>query len=575
MRADLQSQQALKFLGVNLRAERADLADEECAKAINADFNSRLGSILCRPGKSKLFTSPLSDLNIRTIAKINNYRYQVAGTSLYRAQAKILAGTLSSTKKTSIVPFRPLNDDSTWAFIADRALMRKDDGTNTYQWGITAPTATPSVGTTGTGLTGSYQVKFTYARIVGSSVAHESNPSPASAVQALANQNLSVSGLTASSDAQVTHIRLYRTLASGTVYLFDQNIVNGTTTATSSQADSALGVAVETDNDPPPECNWGCIFNETMFLLGDPDFPHYLYFSKRLRPESVTEFIEIGNADDPLTVAVAISGVLGVWTRKTKYRVVGNSTSSYAPIEHLSRRGTPSPFACVATEYGIVFPSKDGIFSTNLMAGDNQIADDILPLFYGEAINDLDPIAWDYANNFCAVAYKDRYYFAYASGDNTENDKIAVYSHDTKHWYFYDLPASSFCVEEDLDKLTYGSTDGLVYVLEDADATGDDGSNISMEVQTKDYFGATPHIRKLFLFYRVDAYVPSGTLTAAFFVDGTLKRTATITGDRTKTLLRVPEECLGFQWRIKFAYTGTGRAAIYGAAALWAPLGVA
>lgn len=574
-RADLQKQEVTKFLGVNLRQDRLDLADEEVAKAINADFNTTVGSILVRRGSSKQFTTPLADTTIRYLAKVNGYRYQIAGRSVYRAQAKIINALMSSTLKSTIVPYRPFNDPSTWAFIADGAVMKKDDGTNTYKWGIDTPTATPGVGTTGTGLTGSFGVKYTFARVNGTALCHESSPSPASASQTLANQSLAVTGLTASTDAQVTHIRLYRTLSGGTIYLFDQQIANGTTTATSSQADNLLGVAVQTDNDPPENCSWANIFNETVFLLGDTDNPHFLYFSKRLRPESVTEHIEIGNADDPLVAAVSISGVMGVWTRKTKYRVTGSSSSSYTAFEHLSRRGTPSPYACVTTEYGIVFPAKDGVFTTNLMAPDKQIADSIQGIFMGETINGLDPINWDVASTFTGAAYKDRYYFSYASGDNTQPDKVAVYSHDTTKWYFFNRPYSAMLVEEDIDSFTAGSTDGLVYVIEDGNAEGDAGTDISMDVETKDYSGPTPHGRKLFLFARIDTYIPSGTLTAGLYVDGTLKYTHTLTGNRTKRLLRFPEQSLGYQWRIKFSYTGTARAAIYGVAAAWVPLSVA
>jgi hypothetical protein len=575
MRNDLQKQEVSKFLGVNLRSDRLDLADEECAKAINADFNTTVGTILVRRGSTKQFNTPLADLAIRFLAKVNSFRYQVAGRSVYRDQAKIINALLSATLKSSVIPYRPFNDPETWAFIADGSIMKKDNGTSTYKWGIDPPTATPGVTTTGTGLTGSYSVKFTYARVNAGALCHESNPSPASATQALVNQNLSVTGLTASTDAQVTHIRLYRNVSGGTVYLFDQQIANGTTTATSSQADSALGVAVDTDNDVPPNCSWATIFNETVFLLGETANPHHLNFSRRLRPESVFDYIEIGNADDPLVAAVQVAGVMGVWTRKTKYRVTGSSASSYTANEHLSRRGTPSPYACIPTEYGIVFPAKDGVFATNLMAADKQIADAIQPIFQGETVNGLSPINWDAASTFCGEAYKDRYYFSYASGSNTAPDKVAVYSHDTTKWYFFDRSYGAMLVEEDIDDLVAGGADGLVYIIEDADATGDAGTDISMDVETKSYTGPTPHGRKLFLFARVDAYIPSGTLTAALYVDGTLKYTHTLTGNRTKNLLRFPQESMGFDWKVTFAYTGTGRAAIYGVAAAWAPLAAA
>ena len=572
MRTDLNNQEFTNFLGVNLRQERTDIADNEVAKAVNADFNGFIGSMFLRYGRTKQFDSPLNDAVIRRIAKINGYRYAVAGQSLYRDQIRIVNGLASSNLNSTIIPFRPLADSTIWAFIADQAGMLKDNGTALRNWGIAAPVNPPILANSGTGLTGTYQFVYTYARMSGTAIAHESNSSPSASIT-LANEQVDISSLTASADPQVNKIRIYRTVASGVNFLHEHNVDNGTTTTTSDSLDSALGSEVDSLNDPPPNCSRAAEFQETVFLCGDENNPHYLYFSKRWRPEAVTEFIECGNADYALTALVPVAGALGAFKRITKYRVTGNATTGYIPTEHASRRGTTSPDACVPTEFGIVFPAKDGIFATNLLSQDTQIADLILPLFYGETVNGMAPINWDQASKFAAISYKDRYYFSYASGTNTNPDKVAVYSNTTKKWYFYDHAIRSFFIEEDNDRITGGSTDGFVYILENGSSDG--GANISLDVQTKDYFGALPNTRKLFMGYKVDAYVPSGTFTAKFYADGTLKRSVAITGDRTKLLLRLPEGCMGFQWRVAFTYSGTGRPAIYGVSALWLPIGSA
>ena len=79
-------QQILGFKGVNLRKDRLSLADDEVARAINADFHGQLGAIVLRKGRSKQFTSALA-ATIRRLAKINGCRYQVAAGVLYRGQA--------------------------------------------------------------------------------------------------------------------------------------------------------------------------------------------------------------------------------------------------------------------------------------------------------------------------------------------------------------------------------------------------------------------------------------------------------------------------------------------------------
>ena len=71
----------------------------------------------------------------------------------------------------------------------------------------------------------------------------------------------------------------------------------------------------------------------------------------------------------------------------------------------------------------------------------------------------------------------------------------------------------------------------------------------------------------------MDADVPSGeTLSVGLVVDGTLRRTASVTGARTKLLLPFPEASMGYTWRLTFTYTGKGRPRVYGRQCLWEAL---
>src|SRR5262245_13033624 len=116
----LKGQAASRFLGVNLRQDRVSLADEEVAKAINADLHTRPGVIVLRLGRTLLDTNQtvLSDLFIRRLARINGCRYQVAGQSLYADFTRVINGTLSSNRITTMMPFRPFADTTIWNFVA-------------------------------------------------------------------------------------------------------------------------------------------------------------------------------------------------------------------------------------------------------------------------------------------------------------------------------------------------------------------------------------------------------------------------------------------------------------------------
>lgn len=570
-----QLQELRGFLGVNLSKDRLSLADEEMAKAINADFHTQPGTLVLRPGRAAQFATALGEPVIRKLARLNAINYRVAGPRLYRETTEI-STALSGRHPVDFEAFRPLNDTTLWVFVANPAVMRKDDGVTLRTWGIAAPTTTP-VAVAGTGtLTGTFRARYSYIRKVGTGLAHESNPSPASAAVVLAAQGLDIP-VVASSDAQVTQIRVYRTAAGGTAYLFDQDVANTTATITSTQADTALGAAVETNNDAPPFLSRIAEFQSTIFGVGDLSNEHYLWYSKRFRPESwpLLNFLEIGNPDDPLQEISPLAGLLGVFSRRTKYRVTGNDTSGFTAFEALSKRGLPGcPDAAVTTEQGVVFLARDGVFLTNFIAQDDELSEKIAPLFYGEERNGLQPINWDVIHTSHIAAWKSRLYVSLPLGNTTVPTHLAVYSRTTRQWYLYNHPARSLLVEEDRDQLVAGFTDGITYVLESGQTDG--GTAISLDAETGDSAGQQPGLRKLFLWAKVDADVPSGeTLSVGMFVDGTLRRTASVAGSRTKVLLPFPEASMGYAYRLSFTYTGKGRPRVYGRSCLWEPLAAA
>lgn len=582
----LVQQEIPRFLGVNLREERMDLADEELAKSINADLNSQPGSIILRLGRTKKYTTATTDSIIRRVAIANAKLYEIAGQKIYRDQILLTDPSsvgLSGNNVTLLLPYKPLNDGTIWLFISDDAVSRKDDGTNLRKWGITAPSAAPTLAVgTATGLTGAYKAIYTYARMSGTSVAHESNPSPKPSATTLSNEKLNIA-VVASTDGQVGKIRIYRTRASGNDYLFDQAVDNTTATIVSSQADTALGVLVEDDNDVPPLASWAMENDGYFFFVKDATNPQYLWWSKRFRPESVpsTNFLRVGSAEDALQCILPVGaaglsdvvGTMGLFTKRTKYVVSQDAISGFRADEALSHRGTPSPLAAITTENGIIFVAKDGVFATNLFQADQQFADKILPLFNGEAVNGMNAINWAAANTIVAGVYKNRYYLSYPSGSAVVPNVMAIYSADTKRWYFYDHTISSLYLDEGENDLLGGAQDGFVYILEDGSTDG--GSNISLDVQTKDYFGQERFTKKLYRYLKVDCDPDGDTLTANVYIDGILKRAVSITGSRFRRIFPLPEKTMGSSWRVAFAYTGSKRPRIYGIAMLYLPLGAA
>jgi hypothetical protein len=564
-----QPEQLRSFRGVNLRLDRLSLEDSDCARAIDADLHSRPGVLRLRLGRALLSSTQL-DGAVRRLARLNSTRYQIAGTTWYRNFTSLRTGLSGSLAE--MAAYRPLNDTSPWVFLADTGGMVKDDGTTLTTWGLDAPTSAATLAAGGAGsLIGNYSLKYTYVRKVGDAIAHESNPSDVSNTLGVTNTVIGVTGLADSSDTQVTHKRLYRTVDTGSTWLYDQEIEQGTTTATLSAADTALGTEVETDNDVPPACGWVTEFQGHLFLLRDPDNPHYLWYSKHFRPEAIpaTQYLEVGDPSDPLQSAVRLVGLLGVLTRQTKYRVFGNATSGFTYVEALSARGTPAPQAVLATDAGALFVARDGLFLTNFLQADTLLTAAIEPLWNNETVNDYAPIDWNRADEMALTAWKQRYYLSYPTTDG--DTMLAVYSRETQRWYFYSHRMTALYAEEYNDLLLGGTAFGEVHSLETGMTDAD--QDVTLTVELADRAGGNVWALKRFDYWKADVDAKGGTVTLELLIDGVVRARRACTGTRQRELWRLPDGTQGTTWRVTATYSGTERVEVHGVRVYSQPLG--
>ena len=187
------------------------------------------GKAKTRDGSAKLNTTAINTA-IWWIEEQGGSRFTFAGTQIYEDESSIATGLTDA--QWSAIKYNAFNDTTDNIFALNGTDRKRIESSTVYEWGIAAPTVAPtlSVGQAG-GLTGQYNAKYTYVRKVGSVIVAESNASPAADnTVVLANQSLSVD-VTQPSDSQVTHIRLYRTLADGATYFLDTEIAVGITVA--------------------------------------------------------------------------------------------------------------------------------------------------------------------------------------------------------------------------------------------------------------------------------------------------------------------------------------------------------
>lgn len=244
-----------RYLGLNSRQTRSELTpgfSPSSGHFYNMDL-SVPGRARVRGG-SVAFVDLSGDVPTRLFNYYNcvartNSMLVSAGTKLYEVDTAGNASTIATGFTDGWVGDF-LNYGSE-AFIAGDS-PKIYNGTTVRKWGIAGPAAANTYGAdSGTGLTGTYQYKYTYVNSVSG---HESNASEASLARTVSNKTINLTGITASVDPQVDKINLYRTTAGGAIYFYLGQIDNGTTTYADSISDTLLGITeAPLFNDPAPD----------------------------------------------------------------------------------------------------------------------------------------------------------------------------------------------------------------------------------------------------------------------------------------------------------------------------------
>ena len=570
------------FGAVNLRLDPTDIDSAALSEAIDVDLYERPGTILSRRGETTIYD--LLEAPIRLVYK--NYEgltFSFCATRIFVMNQEVYSAL--SGHHVHATEYKGRNAPQAELFVANGTNMLRWTRREFEKWGLDSALLNPlgAVGA-GTGLTGDYSAVYTYIRRVSGVLVHESNPSPPSDVVALSNQTLSLV-VTASTDPQVTGIRIYRTLAGGIVYLFDQEVANVTNTVVSSKIDAALGGAVSEDNDPPRGATLIHVLRDRIWV-NDLSAPNRLRWTPRFFPESfpANNFIDLGTQEQPITAISSINNVLIAFTPRSKFRLIeqdenivaisgdipflGAATAGFVAFELPSSRGCVAYRAVISTSYGIIYPAKDGIYVTDGTAAPEQLLSELVqPLFLGVRVGGIPPIDFGYEANMAAAFYRDRYYLSFTSIESMDgqNDYTMILSPSRGAW-FWSAGFSSFFFDGVHDVFYGGMPSGRLVALE-APVKFTDFSDmpITASVMTAERAGGDRGVKKLFLYMRVDAEVSSGdTLEAAFYADDSVVHTETITGNRIRKLMKLPEQARGHTWRVAFNYSGTKQVKIHG-----------
>ena len=552
------------WVGVDLDRDPLLLEPTFLQAGIGIDLHVEPGSIVSSAGYSPIYNHT-EQVNIIRI--ISGMYYSMTLNNIFRDG--VSQGLIDPSPRKSIVSFQPLNGIDSEIYFATDAEMFRESDSSLVSWGIAARGPAPDLSASSGEMTGTVGVVYTYARKVGSSIVSESNASGAASIT-LTDQKVSAS-VVASTDPQVTHIRIYRTQVGGTAYLFDTEVLNTTQAVTLRENDLDLGGEVESDHDRPPVSGMVVSHANRLFAA----VGNKLFYSQRFEPEywPALNFIEIGGPTEEIVALVSTGGQLGVFTKDTKYRVVeqvagvsaigqdlpffGGTNNTFFAIEARSRRGTDSFKSIVDTPFGIAYVSRDGVFLTDLNT-DTKISTGIQKLFLGNSTAHGSVDTSDLSSSACGF-FKDKLYVSLSNA-------TAIYSFDSRAWVFVPTIYTSYYFDEPTDNFWTGQPNGFVDIIE----RPEENPGGTFTVQTADIDSGSRYLSKLFLYINIDYEMASGeSINLDLIVDEVIKASYTLSGDRGKDFLRVPAGVVGKVFSLKFSGSYTRRFKIFGADIIW------
>lgn len=526
-----------------------------CIRAKNVIFD-RDGIVEVRKGSAK---GSLTSANpVLYIFDHSGDRYSWTSTSAYKNEVSF--GDTLTAARPEAVRYNAYNSSTDALFFLNGTDRKRIEDTSMYEWGTAAPTEVPTIAAgSGTGLTGDYNVKYTWIRKEGSTVVYESNFSPtAAAAVTLANEDLDVSNIESPSDSQITHVRVYRTAAGGSTYYFDEDITAGTTTVTLEQADAtiALNAAAHDDDHNRPPLGTHCagpLLGGYVFIGID----NLLYWCKAKQPEywPTTNFIEISEPQDAIQAITDFGGTVFVFTREKIVQIQGSGSSTFAPINLEAFCGTYATNCVkVVPNKGIYHLGRDGIY---LFRGADQKAFPGLdPIFDQKSADGLPNLDLDNIDNCWMEAFGDALFFAYPSTSgvghpdtilrlNIDNNKASRFVYTDK------FLCSS--VDKTNQRLYVGDDGGYIWQLETG--TSDGSTAIATEVETTQVNMPTREYSPRWC--RYDTYCDSSdSLDAEVIVDGTSIQAHSLDNKDRSTKPRLVTNAVGN--RIALRFTGSG-----------------
>jgi hypothetical protein len=227
------------------------------------------------------------------------------------------------------------------------------------------------------------------------------------------------------------------------------------------------GEPVQVNSTPRQPCSLCALSNQggvtQVWLAGDKNNPHYLYYSKPGRPEnfSPAAYIPVSSPDDPIMAVVNWRGTIVVGTTKTWWIIVGGA-KPYPQPTGAAHGMASSSWTLVEGE--IIYQSQDGLRAFS--GADGQYMTLPVEWMFRESPATIIPkfSASDYAQTVLCQ-YQNQMYASFVSASNSTSTGNGAryrlrFDIANRRFGLDDVPATATLWEQDTNALVVGKRIG-------------------------------------------------------------------------------------------------------------------
>jgi hypothetical protein len=233
---------------------------------------------------------------------------------------------------------------------------------------------------------------------------------------------------------------------------------------------------------PQLPMNLMAIAFDKAWLAGDPNNPHFLYYSITYQPETfpVEQYLEIGTPDAPIMALIELSGLLFVFTTKRVYEILGAGSAVPTVIPTGVKHGMAAQFAWCVAEGVIYYLSYDGIYA--FQGGQSTyMTEPVEWIWTGKNFGPVQAINTSQKSQVVMAYWNHEIYCRYVDQSGNSHRLISNETYGYR-WRNDDQSAGNITAmyfAEDTGALYVGKDDGMVYQdrINDFDSGGWSGGN--------------------------------------------------------------------------------------------------